>query len=271
MATKLKFSFAILIAALGLSSPSYTRASDDLRSKLELRIQDYTLHSDNFLSAITHIADEFRIPLGVIWVAKPPAQEAVNLFWKNAKVQDVLQDLVRTQRGYELEIGQDIVHVRFKDIPPSQDFLQLRIKEFSVHHEVVQSASLRLRELIKSTVAPKREKPGGIGRSSITNVGEPTFDLTVNNVTVEQILDSIAKVSARKIWVVTYADSFIPASSGFRRTLTLWSGSPVSDDDQPVWNFFTWDERIPMEGSGSKPMASAIITPSVSFSAPLKR
>jgi len=246
----------VFILTVTYWSAGSARASDDLRAKLALPVQNYVLNADNFLVAVTHLADEFRIPVGISWVDGPAAETKVHLFWKNSTLQGVLEDLLTTQKDYELQVSDDVVHVRYRGIRSSQDFLQLPVNKFEVRGQVLQTAQQQLRELVKSSVAPRHDAPkGGVISSSITNVGEPTFNLSLHNATVEKILDALTKVSTKKIWVVTYVDGSIPTSTGFRRTLTLWSSSPIPDDDQPVWNLFSWSEPIPTAGLGFKPVS----------------
>lgn len=256
MARRMLLKSILFIFTVVSWSTDSARASDDLRAKLALPVQNYALNAENFLLAVTHLAEEFRIPLGIAWVDSPAAETKVRLFWKNSTLQGVLEDLLKTQRDYELWVSDDVVHVRCRSIRPSQDFLQLPINKFEVRDQVVHTAQQKLRELVRYSVSPRHNATkGGVISSFITNVGEPTFDLSLNNATVEKILDALTKVSTKKIWIVTYVDSFIPASTGFRRTLTLWSSSPIPDDDQPVWNLFGWSEPIPTAGLGFKPVS----------------
>jgi hypothetical protein len=65
---------------------------------------------------------------------------------------------------------------------------------------------------------------------------------------VRENLDGLVNVSRKKIWVVTFVDSFIPTATGFHRTQTLWNNNAVSESEQPVWNMFSWDEPLPSVG-----------------------
>jgi hypothetical protein len=240
----------MLFVSQFLLSPHFAScsdASDELPLKLGAPVHDYRLAADNFVEALIRLADEFQIPMGIQWVATPSANAKLTLFWKDATVKEVLEGIANTQPGYEVQIWNNIVHVSSTRILPQQNFLLLKVQSFKVQHEVVEIASRKLRELIKVTVVPPKPGPGGIGGSQATMVGEPTIDLRLSNASVEEILDSLTIGSTKKVWVVTFVDSYIPTASGFHRTANLLNSS-IPDDEQPVWELFRWDDSIPSAG-----------------------
>ena len=243
-----KIVLLLLSQFLRVSVAMCSTQPDEIRSKLEASIQDYDLKADNFVLALMHVADEFRIPMGIEWVNTSQARTKVSLSWKNATIQEILEGIAKTQPGYEVQVRNGLVRIFSTKIPADQNFLHLTIKSFEANREVVQMASRRLRELVKTTVVPPKQGTGGIAGSLITNVEEPRIDMKLNDTSVEGVLDSLATASAKKIWVVTFVDSLIPTATGFRRTLTLWNGDPVPDNEQPVWDLFAWDEHVPTAG-----------------------
>jgi hypothetical protein len=66
----------------------------------------------------------------------------------------------------------------------------------------------------------------------------------MSNVTVEDALNRLVTISVRPIWIVTFTDDTHLTGSGFRRAATLFSKSPVPDDQQPVWDLFHWGDVI---------------------------
>lgn len=145
-----------------------------------------------------------------------------------------------------MQVSNGIVHVSPTEITPEQNFLLIKIDEFVVQHQVLPLAMRNLHELVKMAISPPKPHANvGSGGSLGGNTDEPQFDLQIEHASVEEILDSLAKASQRKIWIATFDDSFILTASGFRRTMSLWSDSPVPESEQPVWDMFGWDRPIP--------------------------
>jgi hypothetical protein len=222
--------------------------TDEFQSRLGAPIHDYDLNASSFVEALIHVADEFRIPMGIEWVNTSQARTKIVFSWKKASIREILEGIAKTQPGYQVQVRDGVVRICSTKVPADQSFLHLPVKAFEANREVVQMAARRLRELVKQTVVPPKQGPGGVGCSLVTNVGEPKIDVKLNDVSVEDVLDSLATASAKKIWVVTFADSFIPTATGFRRTLTLSNGATVPDDEQPVWDMFAWDESVSTAG-----------------------
>lgn len=231
---------------------SCSAESDALESKLSAPVHDYSLTANNFAEGLIRVATQFQIPMGIEWVNTPTARTQLTLDWKDVTLQEILDEITKTQPGYEVRVSNGVVHVCSMKIPPNQNFLHLKIKLFEAHHDVVDMAERRLRDLVQSNLVAPKSDGGGRGGSLAANVGETTVELQLRDVTVETILDSLATASTRKIWVVTFVDSFIPTASGFRRTLTLWNDAPVPDDQQPVWDTFHWGDPIPSDGLATR-------------------
>jgi hypothetical protein len=241
----------LLAIQLQLVAPLTSLASEpeQLSSKLGAVVHDYNLTANNFLDGLAHVASEFRIPIGIEWVNMPASRRQITLHWSDATVAEILETITHTQTGYSMDITNGVVHIYSTDILRDQDFVHLRIKSFVAHDEVVQMAERRLRHLVKLTTAPTELGPrGGIGGSLAVSVNEPIINVQANDASVQDILDLLVTASAKKIWVVTFVDNSVPTATGFRRTLTLWSKSPVPDDEQPVWNMFGWGQPLPLAG-----------------------
>ncbi len=220
----------------------------DLNSELDTIVHGYQVTARNFPEALIRVANDFRIPMGLAWVNTPAARAEVSLSWGDTRVRDILEDISRTQPGYSVAVINGVVHVLSVDVPAQQNFLFLRVGSFEVHHEKVEMAERKLRDLARSTVAP-RKRGGGVAGSLITNIGDPRIDVQIDNANVEAVLDSlITGSSPKRIWLVTFVDSSTPTATGFRRTLTLWNNTPVPDDEQPLWNTFSWGDPVPWSG-----------------------
>jgi hypothetical protein len=222
---------------------------EELSSKLGTSVHDYNLSANNFLDGLMHVGSEFQVPMGIEWVNTSAARTQFVLHWNTATVEEIIETIAHTQPGYEVRVSDGVVHISLTEIPREQNFLFVNIGSFEAHREVVEMAERRLRNTVKLTTAPAKPGPRvGIGGSLATNVDAQTISVQLHDANVRDALDSLATVSTKKIWVVTFADSLALTATGFRRTLTLWNSLPVPDDEQPVWNMFRWDEPVPGAG-----------------------
>ena len=149
--------------------------SEQLRAKLRTTIPNYNLRAKNFIDALTRVAGEFQIPMGIAWINTPGARHDLSLSWTDATLQDIIEAVTKTQPGFQVQVGDGIVHIRNpKVIPPDQDFLTLRVNRFEVNNEHVDFVSRKLHDLVKLTLSPPKPQsgPGGIGGSPGYNLDE---------------------------------------------------------------------------------------------------
>jgi len=237
------------------SAASGPQRADDLDAKLRTRVDSYQLQANNFVEALTRAASDFQIPMGVEWVNTAAAAARVSLSWKNATMREVLQAIVKTQPGFEMFVRTGVVHVLSpKLIPDRENPLKLDVNAFEVHDVSAESASRKLREIVKRTISPpspQRGDGGGAG-SGFSNIDDPKISVGLKNVTVGDVLDALALTSARRIWIITFKDDPTLTATGFRRTLTLWNNFPIPDGEQPIWDLLHWGDAIPDTVLGKK-------------------
>src|SRR5713226_10456669 len=89
--------------SVGMPVDAPSATSDELRGKLRAHVHNYNLTANNFIEALTHVAREFQIPLGIAWVSTPAARRKLALSWKGATVQEILEAIAKTQPGYEVQ------------------------------------------------------------------------------------------------------------------------------------------------------------------------
>jgi hypothetical protein len=242
---------ALLFLAIQPAGAAHTplrQARSDLSAQLSRRVDTYSLHAGSFVEALAQVAGEFKIPMGIVWIDRPSAKGNLSFSWVGATVQEIIQEVVATQFGYQLEVDGGIVRISPSEIPSNQNFLNVRISQFAVQDEVLPVATRELKSKVRMTISPPKGRSNtGTGSSLAANTDEPKINLQSNDKTVEEILNQMISVSDRKLWIVTFEDSFILTSTGLRRTLSLWTGLPVPDDEQPVWDMFRWGTPLPTE------------------------
>jgi hypothetical protein len=212
---------------------------DDLNQKLNFRVPGGRVEG-SFVDALGETARVFDIPMGISWVDTASSQRKRAVDYKDATVLEIIQDIAKTEPGYEVSVANGVVHVATNEVSVNQNFLYLNIPQFSATGYVAAVATAGLQMLLNQQIAPNPAK--GYGGSIFHNSSDPKLNLQFTNASVEDILDAIAVASDQKVWVVTFEeqpDHRIP--SGFRRTQSLGSTTFVPDEAQPVWGIFRWD------------------------------
>lgn len=227
---------AILVpAAMCLSQSD---KPDDLNQKLSFRVPEGRIEGA-FVEALGETARVFGIPMGISWVNTASARRNRAVEYKDATVLEIIEDITKTEPGYEVQISNNVVHVMTKDVPADQNFLYLKIPQFS-GNGVAAVVKTALWMLLTQQIAPN--PPKGYGASISHGASDPKLDLQFTNSTVEEILDSSALASDHKVWVVTFAADPHPTPTGFRRTESYASQVIPADNAEPVWNIFRWNE-----------------------------
>lgn len=236
----LSFLFCLLLACQGLilaSAVPTPRAPDDLSAKLSKRVTNYNLGSGNFLEGLISASRDFQVPMGISWVNAPIPKAQSPLEWKSATVQEIIEAIVKTAPGYELNAKNGIVHVSAPAlVPEGQNFLKSKIERFEIHGAYIELASFKLHQV----VAPQTYAGISLGSPDDSRV---TVEL--KNSTVEDALDALVITSDRKIWLVSFSEDTRLTSRGFHRTKSLFTDAAVSDKDEPVWHLQRWGDPLP--------------------------
>jgi hypothetical protein len=245
---------AVLLALL----PFCAAASppDDLTAKLSKSVSNYNLGSFNFVGALIRVSNDFEIPLGIAWVNSPAAHKELPFTWKKATILEIIQNIVSTQPGYQVEVADGVVHIWPSGlIPDRENFLKLKIPAFDVHDAYVEVASFKLHVLVT---------PRKYGQISIGGTGDSKVTLELENASVGAVLDALVVASNRKIWVVTFSDEAKLTARGLRRAESLWSGKATPDEEQPSWDLIRWGDPLPPLAAGNQSSHSHASDPRIS-------
>jgi len=250
---------SVLVFPLVAKEPtaSVDAASRHLASWMDnTRVLEYNAKADSFVEALALAAGELRVPMGIQWIDTSAARAPLAFSCKNATVREILNRIVETQPGYQLQVAHGVLHVYPGNaIPDRQNFLDITIPRFIFKGDA-DGATAQLRPLVKRKVATPRPPPrptsaqhgaGGSGGSGIRSGPEPPIALNITNSSVEEILDQIVLASVRKVWVVTFSESSRLTPTGYRRTEWLWTGTNVTDDEQPEWFILYANAAIPLQ------------------------
>lgn len=222
--------------------------ADQLQASLQRHLKGYSLKANSFLQALTQVASQFRIPIGIQWIKNQKSLMKVDMSWDDATVYDIIESIARSQPGYSVSVSNGVVHIFPRKLTADKrNFLNLRIKELEAHGELFDLVNLRLQDVVRQTVSPPPPKPagGGMGFNIGSTPGEKVLTFRLEDVTVENALDVIASLSSEPIWVVTFCDVCGLTPTGFLRTVGLWRSTLPPDDLQPRWDAFRWGDAIP--------------------------
>jgi hypothetical protein len=219
--------------------------SQDISSELNKRVTSYSLGPSSLVEALIRVSNDFQVPMGITWMDSPASSANKPFAWKDVTVQEIIEDIAKTQPGYQVQVKNGVVQVSpSRDlIPDDQNFLKLKLESFEAHDDFVESASFKLHML----VTPRKS-----GQLSIGATGDSKVEVELKNPTVEEALDALAVASNRKIWVVTFVDDSGLTPKGMRRTISLWSLKPQPDEEQPGWDLFRWGDPTPPRVSSTK-------------------
>jgi hypothetical protein len=177
--------------------------------------------------------------MGISFVNTASSQRKRAVEYKDATVLEIIEDIAKTEPGYEVRIANNVVHVATTDVPFGQNFLNVIIPQFS-GEGVAAVVKAGLWMLLNQQIAPDPAR--GYGGSISHSSSDPTLYLQFTNSTVEEILDRIAIASDQKVWVVTFAADPHLTPTGFRRTESYPSQVIPADDAEPLWDIFRWND-----------------------------
>ncbi len=237
----------LLFAVQFFTAPSVDPLSsqtDDLSAKLDREVSNYNLGLSNFPDALLRISNDFKIPMGIMWVSSPAARAQIPFAWTHTTVREIIQDVAKTQPNYQVRAANGVVHV-FPPIPDRENFLKLKIDSFKTSNAAVELASFKLHTL----VAPMK----GSRQVSVAGPGDSLVNVDLKNCTVQDVLDALAVASNRKVWVVTFPEEPTMTPDGLRRTKSLFTEAPIRDEEQPIWYLYRWGDPTPSVSSSTGP------------------
>lgn len=230
--------FAVTLSLAAVATTPHPPQADDLTLKLSKRVSSYDIGALSFVGALLRVSNDFRVPIGIVWVNSPPARAERPLVWKDATVHQIIQTIAKTQPRYGVEIKNGVVHIFPSGvIPDSENFLKLKIKAYQANNAMVEVASYKLHMLVTPIM--------GNHAVSIAGPGDSNVNVDLRDIAIETVLDALVTTSNRKIWIVTFTDDQSLSPRGLRRVRSLWSDKLPSDEEQPIWDLLRWGDPVP--------------------------
>jgi hypothetical protein len=218
------------------------KESLELQRKLVARVDAYTVTCDNLMQALTRIATDFQVPMGIEWVRDSQTSRRIDEPWHDSTVSEIIRTLVKAYPGYEVRFG-DVVEIFPSALDDEHDFLRLRVPRFREKNEWLAAAHQKLRRLLEPLIRYVPPTPPGAGEAGSLGVGiggKRPVSIDVQDATLREILNRLILSAGETTWVVTYPEFPTIMPPGFRRTADLYSRTIVEDEIQPVWAFVPW-------------------------------
>jgi hypothetical protein len=195
--------------------------------------------------ALIAVSSEFKIPMGIEWISQEPSKP-IKLRRKRTTVRAIIESVARTQTGYQLEVGDAMLHVFYNGAKADpSNFLNIKIPEFNLQNMYVAEARRTLERIVSAKVAPPPPgKPVSVGGETILDPRDKRQDFHWENANVREILDGLTLAGDYKIWVVTFPESSALTPTGFRPTLSLWVTN-ARPNHLPSWDRFDWTHGPP--------------------------
>lgn len=228
--------------------------AQDLQSRLETTVTQYSLASPSLVHALHKLATDFKLPMGVEWVRDTDSLRPVRLSWNGARLSDIIARVVAEYPQYRMSTSGTIVHVFHGDFRNIlTDALSVRLGPIEIEDEELAVASgFRLRPRVRRALQPELSVGGGVGGSIASGPGgDRRVTVKSTNPTVREVLDMLAVSAGGVIWLVTYPPSG-QSKGRWQLTVTL-GGDPVPPQHQPLWTFLPWGPPSLVKVSSMKP------------------
>ncbi|MEO8663643.1 MAG: hypothetical protein ABI693_34620 [Bryobacteraceae bacterium] len=225
-----------------LIPPSFSQEPIELHRKLDSRVEAYSLHCESLEDALTTVASDFQIPMGIQWIRDTQTSHRIDQSWNHVTASEIIKSLVSAYPGYEVRVG-DVVEILPSAIDDEHDFLRLRVPSFQARNKWIAEADSTLHYLVKRLarhLPPPTPDEGEAGSFSAGPGGNLPVNVEALDVTLREILNRLIISAGQTTWVVTYPEHTSLMRNGLRRTASRDSGSVFEDEIQPVWVFVPW-------------------------------
>jgi len=207
----LKYFVALSIVSIVLAGPHSNGCQINETDVLDHRFDELSVKESSIVLALSRIATEYRVPIGLEVAAKQPETPGreITLNLENTTLRGVMNAIVKQDSRYRWTATGDVVYVypiAGRD-PLLRDLLATNLGEFAVERDCT---SYRLRDRIpelpeiKGKLARAKVSPFVIAwrGADREKLGSDCFSLHVSDVTLHHLLDQIIKQSNQKFWML---------------------------------------------------------------------
>lgn len=189
---------------------------------------------------LIEVAQRFKIPMAIEWVERtrtaPPDEKLPS---RKRSVRELIEEIASVSPEHRVIVDDGLVRIYSptESLHPF-NFLNIRLKSFSVKDGDLFDAEGQLRWAIKFKLEPEKYKygfNGGYGHGGNHVFEIPKFTLSESDVTIREILNHITLAQGNALWVATIK------SEDLEGDRPCWRRKQVNCGDVPVtsaWHFF---------------------------------
>jgi hypothetical protein len=216
---------------------------DSLERKLA-RVTDFVPQAPAPVDQLVEVARRFKIPVAIEWVERPglATGESKSLSGKRS-VRELLQEITNLSPEHRIEVNGGLVHIYSPTVAVHPfNFLNLRLRDYSVKENDLFGAEDQLRWAIRFTLEPEKYLngyAGGYGHGTNHVFEIPKFTFSGADLTVREVLDRIALAQANALWVATIKSSDLEGDvprwkrkgtdGGVRSITAAWHFTPLAE------------------------------------------
>jgi hypothetical protein len=203
-------------------------------------VTDYVPKAITPVDQLVEVARRFKIPMGIEWVegAGTATPDKTPPSGKRS-VRELIEEIVSVSPEHFVEVDDGLVHI----YSPTEavhpfNFLNIRLKSYSVKDGDLFAAEDQLRWAIRFTLEPEKYLNGygssyGHGTAHIFEI--PKFTLSGSDLTIREVLNRIALAQGNALWVARIKSADLEGDE------PCWRRKGVDGGDLPVtsgWHFF---------------------------------
>jgi hypothetical protein len=203
-------------------------------------VTDYVPKAITPVDQLVEVSRRFKIPMGIEWVERadtatpdktPPSGKR--------SVRELIKEIMSVSPEHFLEVDDGLVRI----YSPAEavhpfNFLNIRLKSYSVKDGDLFAAEDQLRWAIRFTLEPEKYLNGyggGYGHGANHVFENPKFTLSASDITIREVLNRIALAQGNALWVTTIK------SADLKGDEPCWKRKGVDGGNLPVtsaWHFF---------------------------------
>jgi len=187
---------------------------------------------------LVEVARRFNIPMGIEWVdgaGTAPLDQTLRPGKRSVK--ELIEEIASLSPGYRVEVDNGLVRIYSPEALHPFNFLNIRLKSYTVKDEDLFGAEHGLRLAIRFTLQPAKYRfgyAGGYGHPANHVFQFPKFTLSESNVTVREVLNAIALAQGNALWITRIKTEDLQGDEpGWTRKGADGGDSPVTS----AWHF----------------------------------
>lgn len=234
-----RFNFALLLC-VAVCCSAHVACADSLEQKL-LALTDYIPKAEEPLDQLIEVAQRFKVPMGVEWVERDDAAQFAALTTdphRKRTVRELIEEIAARSPGQQVFVEDKLLRIYSPAVAEHPfNFLNIRLRSYSVHEDDIFAAEDKLRWAIRFTLNPEKYRHGyggGYGRGWPEVFQFPRFTLTAERITIREILNRITEAQGNALWVVRLKDEELKGRAPY------WKGKDPDELALPLttrWHF----------------------------------